>query len=210
MVNPVIMAYKYELSASDSLGNESANSPYHKTIHLEVSPGVYGFNLIWNTYEGFTFSTYKIHRKLGTDAWQLIDSIPSDNLSYTDLYVTTGIAYYYIEVIRYSPCNPSLKSGVYESVISNVGHSAPLGIKENQNEKLLVYPNPASDVITIEMPEIPVKSQLTIMDLNGREFMTFQITEPRMQFNISTLPQGVYFIRLTSEKNVKVGKIIKE
>jgi len=48
------MAQKYEMTVSDSIGNESLKCPYHKTVHLEVSPGVAGFNLIWNPYEGFT------------------------------------------------------------------------------------------------------------------------------------------------------------
>jgi hypothetical protein len=48
------------------------------------------------------------------------------------------------------------------------------------------------------------------MNLNGQEVLTRQITEPKTHVEISMLPSGVYFVRLTGERTVEVGKIIKE
>jgi len=209
--NPVIMAYKYELSATDSLGNESAKSSYHKTVHLEVSPGVTGFNLIWNAYEGFTFSTYKIHRKLGTGPWQLIDSIANDNISYTDLYVTTGMAFYYIEVIRIYPCNPSLKSGIYESVISNVETSAPFGIKENQNPEILVYPNPARQYLNILINQTgQTTGSIELYSMDGRKYFDKELTQSKTVLDISGLPTGLYLLKIIRDQSMVVRKIFKE
>jgi len=170
--DPIIMAQKYEMSVTDSTGNESIKCPYHKTVHLEVSPGVQGFNLIWNPYEGFTFYTYRIHRKLNTGAWQLIDSIASDQISYTDPYTTSGLTTYYIEVIRYLPCNPTLKSGSYESIVSNSMTSAPLGISEINASKVLVYPNPVQQKVNIILPTSgTISSHLELYTVDGRKFL---------------------------------------
>ena len=209
--DPVVMAYKYELSATDSTGSESQLSLPHKTVHLEVSPGITGFNLIWNHYEGFDFHTYKIHRKLGTGPWQVIDSIASDNISYTDLYVSTGLAYYYIEVIRYAPCNPSLKSGIYESIVSNVGTSAPLGITENQSSSILVYPNPARQTLNIVIPGTDHAScRLVLLSMDGKKCIEKEISQSKTVLDISGLTTGLYILKAESDQSIVVKKIFKE
>jgi hypothetical protein len=209
--NPVVMAQKYELSASDSSGSESAKSPYHKTVHLEVSPGVQGFNLIWNSYEGFTFLTYRIHRKLNTGPWQLIDSIASDQTSYTDPYFTSGIMTYYIEVIRYYPCNPTLKSGEYESIVSNTMSSAPLGIANNQVEKILLYPNPIHGYVTVLLPSQGiVPASLEIYAPDGRKCFEQTLNCIKTEFDLSTLSSGMYFYKVMTREGLLTGKLIRE
>ena len=73
-----------------------------------------------------------------------------------------------------------------------------------------IYPNPATDKITIERSTTPVKSQLTMMNLNGEEVLTRNLIKPKTQIDISNLPSGVYFVRVTNDKTVEVGKFIKE
>lgn len=209
--NPIIMAHKYEMSVTDSSGNESEKSSYHKTIHLEVSPGVQGFNLIWNTYEGFSFYTYKIHRKLNTGAWQLIDSIASDLTSYTDPYTSSGLVTYYIEVIRYAPCNPSMKSGGYESVVSNTMTTAPLGIVEINASRVMVYPNPAQQKIKVILPSpMDVCGHLEIYSVDGRKFLEQSLCQLKTELDISTFPSGIYFVRIISQEGIGIGKFMKE
>jgi len=86
-----------------------------------------------------------------------------------------------------------------------------LGINNllSKSNTLKIYPNPSSDNITIETSVTPAKSQLSIMNLNGQQLITRQITEPKTIIDISTLPSGVYFLRLTNDRTVKVGKLIK-
>ncbi len=71
------------------------------------------------------------------------------------------------------------------------------------------YPNPANDKITIETSPSPVISQLSIMNLDGQEVLTRQINQTKTQIDISSLPSGVYFVRVTNDKTVEVGKFIK-
>jgi hypothetical protein len=87
-----------------------------------------------------------------------------------------------------------------------------LGINElkPQGRNITVYPNPATDKITIESSANQTKSQLTILNLNGQQVFTCQISEPKTQIDITNLPSGVYFVRLTNDKTVEVGKFIKQ
>jgi len=88
--------------------------------------------------------------------------------------------------------------------------SVYFGISKQQKSRLSIYPNPVSDYITIETSAITNTSQLSISNLSGQEVITRQITEQKTQLDISSLPQGIYFVRLTNDKTITMGKLIKE
>jgi photosystem II stability/assembly factor-like uncharacterized protein len=96
--------------------------------------------------------------------------------------------------------------------ILKTGYGGVTSIKEKQPnaQKFIIYPNPSNNEITVETSSTPAISQLSIINLNGQQLITRQITELRTQIDISSLPSGVYFVRLTNDKTVEVGKFIKE
>ena len=72
---------------------------------------------------------------------------------------------------------------------------------------LIVYPNPASNNIYIESKEIITTAE--IIDMTGKKLIS------RNAFNnkgidISILPEGVYFIRIITNKEMITRKFIKE
>jgi hypothetical protein len=82
------------------------------------------------------------------------------------------------------------------------------GLTNSMN--ISVFPNPATDKITVEISGTTQGGSLTIADIEGQQLITRQITQPKTTIDISNLPGGVYFVRLTSQGMVKVGKIIKQ
>ena len=82
-----------------------------------------------------------------------------------------------------------------------------VGLNELQQSKLSCYPNPASDFITIETH---TKGQVSIINIHGQELLKQTITEPKTLVDISSLPNGIYFVRVMGEKTVGVGKVIKQ
>ncbi|MCX6267577.1 MAG: YCF48-related protein [Bacteroidetes bacterium] len=74
---------------------------------------------------------------------------------------------------------------------------------------LNIYPNPSTDLVTIETLAAPARSQLSVMSLNGEEIMACKITEPKTTIDISNLKSGVYFVRWTSDLFVKMGKFVR-
>jgi hypothetical protein len=70
-----------------------------------------------------------------------------------------------------------------------------------------ICPNPASTNITIEAPS---PGHFSILNPNGQPLITRQVTEAKTVVDISTLPSGVYVVKLVGEKGVQVGKVIKQ
>ena len=208
--NPLVKSDKYKISLVNLDGVESEKSPYHKTIHLNINPGLYGYNLIWNPYEGFEFLSYHIWRKIGNAPFEMIAGVASNVDSYTDFYTASGLSTYYIEVVRPEPCTPSLKSQEFASVISNPGTAAPLGIDE-QEGAIILYPNPVKNKLEIVKNGIGKSSlQAEVFRVNGQLLQQLQLTENRSEIDLSVFNPGVYFIRISGENFTMVRKIIKE
>jgi hypothetical protein len=82
--------------------------------------------------------------------------------------------------------------------------------QKKKNNNVTIYPNPATNNITIELSGAVKESTVSIFNIEGQQLITRQITKPKTQVDISTLPSGVYFVRLTNNKTVEVGKFVKE
>ncbi len=88
--------------------------------------------------------------------------------------------------------------------------SVMVGINESKESKFSLYPNPVTDEITIEIAEDQTPSHLSIVNVNGEDILTRSLIKTKTQIDISNLSSGVYFVRLTGEKSVAVGKFIKQ
>jgi len=207
---PLVKSDKYKMTVSDSAGFESEKSPFHKTLHLNINPGIYGFNLIWNPYEGFEFKTYKIHRKTATNPWELIDSVASNVTSYTDFYTSSGLTTYYVEVLRLEHCHPYGKGFDYGSVISNYATSAPLGVEEDKISGIMIFPNPGHERVFISIPDrnqLPMT--LEIYRPDGRKFFERTIQTRQCELDISGFSDGLYILKIKGRDSVFLRKFFK-
>jgi photosystem II stability/assembly factor-like uncharacterized protein len=90
------------------------------------------------------------------------------------------------------------------------GGGFPVGVNSiisSATTFLKIYPNPSSNIITVETI---AKGHLSILNLNGQEVITHQITGPKTQVDLSTLTSGIFLLKLVGENGVQVGKIIKQ
>lgn len=83
-----------------------------------------------------------------------------------------------------------------------------VGIGEVESSILAVSPNPANSMVTISADGIEGQVSVQIVDLNGRVMMEQQGTAQSFRFDVSTLSQGAYFVRLTGENVSAVSKLI--
>ena len=126
MSSPKVRANRYKLTMIDTCGTESAPSQHHKTIHLSANEGVNDENnLIWSHYEGFPFSYYRIYRGTMPSNLTLLDSIPSNLNSYTDVTPPAGLVFYMVTVQKPDTCYPAVlraytNSGPFSQSLSNL------------------------------------------------------------------------------------------
>lgn len=78
------------------------------------------------------------------------------------------------------------------------------------SESIHIFPNPATGMITVELPEIPGNSFIELYDMLGRKRHSKRVEQLDMQFDISDLEAGIYLIRVISnEIEIRKGKIVK-
>jgi hypothetical protein len=81
----------------------------------------------------------------------------------------------------------------------------------NKEDLITVFPNPATNTITIEFPKAVV-SNIAIYNLLGEE--VFSTTNNKLEttnnIDVSALPGGVYIVEVKSPQVYKVGKFVKE
>ncbi|MTI37907.1 T9SS type A sorting domain-containing protein, partial [Fulvivirga lutimaris] len=70
---------------------------------------------------------------------------------------------------------------------------------------LLIYPNPASDVLTIKTQQEGVSIEL--LNMNGTRVMDIKANAPN---SIAHLSEGIYILRITAGEDYTTYKIIKE
>ena len=100
-------SYKYKVKTKDISGLVSNESSSHKTILLQSSLSTNNnINLSWTPYDGISYGTYKIYRKVNDGVFELLKSISSSNLSYTDVMANTNEnKYYYYVSIAVNSCS---------------------------------------------------------------------------------------------------------
>ena len=81
-----------------------------------------------------------------------------------------------------------------------------------------VYPNPVTNVFTIERPRhgvaqqdgLPEKIIVSIFNMKGEQIISLMMTdETTHQFSLSGWPAGIYLVRVAGEKNSGTARIIK-
>jgi len=110
-----------------------------------------------------------------------------------------------------------LVSGAYSVTITNAnGCSATsdtidvviTGIELTEyNKTINVYPNPATDNITIESPQQAV---IEISNIQGQLIKTLAANSNKTSVDVSAFPSGMYFVKVKTEKGVAVKKFVKE
>ena len=92
------------------------------------------------------------------------------------------------------------------------GEMAPFAIEENGMETLSVYPNPATEKVTVVLPDNISGYSVALFDLNGNRVLTRNVAggEAEYTLNIKSLASGAYILSLFNDQHVYTGKVIKK
>ena len=157
-------------------------------INEDIGYAVGDFGSIINTTDGGT-------------TWNILISG-----TYQDLYS-----------VYFPDANTGYIVGDSGTILKTSNGALPVGIAEKNNSRSLkIYPNPASDRITIELSETGCDKHgtVSIYGMTGQEMIRQQVEDSRFEINVGSLPAGIYFVRLINQdKNVPaaagIGKFVK-
>lgn len=212
--DPAIRSWRYKVAAVDDCGNEAELSDEHKTIHLTQNAGISGeINLIWDHYEGFNYSTYYINRWHPTTDWEVIDSVASNLISYTDFTPPGDSNLVYMITINTPGQCSATKAVNYNSSRSNKrGINMPeeegVGMDEIATE-VVVYPNPTDGQVTIVYSENI--TSIEVYDLSGKlVYSENNLFNNKIKIDLSSYERGVYSFRLITADQMINGKVVKD
>ncbi|MBC9931996.1 reprolysin-like metallopeptidase [Chitinophaga qingshengii] len=131
--------------------------------------------------------------------------------------VTPGT--YYAQVYGYSGANSATSCYTLRVQLGTASRSAGEVViskegtdsKENKEQKVEVFPNPVNNIVNINLIGFTGKSEVSILDVHGREVLRREVGIVNSQLDISALPPGVYLIKVKNGvKQVYLKKIVKQ
>jgi len=96
----------------------------------------------------------------------------------------------------------------YFEYINNCGSNQADKLDEQQIPTFTLYPNPATDVvnINIELNNVAHNGMIEVYDMNGKYLYVEEITANEMTVPIQRLPQGMYVLRLRMNDGTQAVK----
>lgn len=92
--------------------------------------------------------------------------------------------------------------------IDDVSVTLVTGVEENEHSALVsVYPNPANDLLYVEIAGEKAPASLLLYDTNGKLVLSETIKE-RTRINTQTMSEGIYTMRIISDQKVYNKKVM--
>ena len=139
------------------------------------------------------FGNATINRDAGTITYSPLEGYEGvDSLSY---------------LVKDTAGNPSNVTKVYITIAPG---STSTGISILKGEKINLYPNPAKDLVNFDLPvsELNKLKTVSIFNYSGSRLFFVKTTENQIKLP-SSLNSGIYMVRIESENNTYLGKLIK-
>jgi len=118
-----------------------------------------------------------------------------------------------VDTEELSICFQGKINGGYGVCLDNISVKGfnVIGIKENDlDNKINIYPNPTTGELRIENGELRIKD-VEVFDVYGRKISSHHLitSSSNHLINISHLPAGIYFVKITTDKGIITKKLIK-
>jgi hypothetical protein len=149
----------------------------------------------------------------------LLINLPDSN---TNEPLSHGYVQYKVKLKDNLPVGTQIKNTAYiyfdfnSPVVTNTTTNTittGTGIQTLSHEALAfsIFPNPASESVTIQVNEKLDGSIVTVADITGRVVMAVSLNTQHLTLNTSNFANGVYLVRLTNRGGVSaVRKLLRE
>lgn len=171
--------------------------------YFEVKASDFGAVLNWETVLELNNDRFEIEKSQDGVIFSNIGSVEGAGNSYgktsysfTDTDPQEGVNYYRLKQIDYD--------GQFEySELKSVNFSFDKG-----NFTYKVYPNPATDFISISSPVSEEVMDVKLLDHTGKVISRKILKEGQAEFEVSQLPAGIYHISLSTANFQTKGKTV--
>ena len=84
------------------------------------------------------------------------------------------------------------------------------GISENNLLSFEMYPNPVSDLLSIQLPTGTEKAEVSVFDYTGRLVSSKTISSNDTAIDVQKISKGIYMIRVATNTKIGVQRFIKK
>lgn len=199
--------YYYYLKITQADGNLIYTSPiwYNRNDAITQYPPVANFTTVnTNTACAHTFTLTDNSTNTPTSwAWYMPDATPSTStLQNPMITYTTTSGTKNITLIATNA------SGSSTPITQTITINTCTGIEELTNEQISIYPNPASDFITISIDNTIEHINIKLIDILGKEVLSSTSQKSTTQLHLNTIVNGIYSLKITDSKGNAFTKLI--
>jgi len=218
VASPMNRSWRYKISAVDFCGIEGPTSPIHKTIHLvKTKINQTDYQVTWDKYEGVIDGDLGFYRYTTDLGWVLVGVYPITANSITDTPDSEDGLDYMVEIIPSEPCTAT-RAQDYNSSRSNKANSifnpgegtgdSHNSINENDENLPLItiYPNPTEGLFKI-VNSNGKETIASVYNAAGALVDEFNFST-EVEKNYNNFQSGVYYVKLVSEGNQVIKKLI--
>ncbi|TMI74869.1 MAG: T9SS type A sorting domain-containing protein [Bacteroidetes bacterium] len=113
---------------------------------------------------------------------------------------------YYLRVYGYNGANSATSCYTLKVQLGTASREENLIV----SDKISVFPNPVSGVLTVQSDGISGMAEIRIFDVYGKMVMQQRSASIKTQLDVSKLPAGVYMVKVKDDKKEISTKIVKE
>jgi hypothetical protein len=121
--------------------------------------------------------------------------------------VEREFAFTFTDILLINVNEQVLEIGTFSDTIILIDTSSVLVEEVVLHDEIQVYPNPASDYITIESGDFNLKDVLIYNRLGQVVFSRKITNQNRIHIKIENLPHGIYFAKIHTDKGILTKKI---
>jgi len=143
---------------------------------------------------------YNVYRQLPAQTdFTLITPAPIPDTTYTDAGLTEiGVYHYFVTAI--------MADTTCETYSDTVPVDFHVGIRELNKGAVTIYPNPVTDIVNVKS-DYTITSIEVLSYIGQTAYIKNGIDQKTMKVNVSALPAGVYFVKVTTVEGVRTEKI---
>jgi len=160
--------------------------------------------LDWQTSMEFNNEGFEVQRSTDNSEFSIIGWVEGDgnstgvnSYSYEDINIKKNITYYY----RLNQIDTDGSSKFSQITSATVSSSS--------DDKLVVYPNPASTEATVRLPSSENGFTINLFNINGQLMKTWKSNkeENEKEMNLTDVPKGTYILNVSNQRTQQTTQL---